>query len=77
MVSVTETPQAVEIFARFVDAETSVVLAAEDVCGEALTLQSAADVCGEPGSEVSPALAARRRDHGQARGQAGLRGGGP
>jgi hypothetical protein len=40
MVSVTETPQAVEIFARFVDVETSVILAAEDVCGEDLTLQA-------------------------------------
>jgi hypothetical protein len=40
MVSVTETPQAVEIFARFVDVETSAVLAAEDVYGEDLTLQA-------------------------------------
>ena len=38
--TVTETPQALEVFARFVDVETSVVLAAVDVYGEDLTLPS-------------------------------------
>jgi hypothetical protein len=38
--TVTETPQSLEVFARFVDVETSVVLAALDVYGEDLTLQS-------------------------------------
>ncbi len=34
---VTETPHSLEVFARFVDVETAVVLAAEDVYGEDLT----------------------------------------
>jgi hypothetical protein len=38
--TVTETPQSLEVFARFVDVETSVVLVAPDVYGGALTLQS-------------------------------------
>lgn len=37
--TVTETPQALEVFMRFVDVESSVVLAAVDVYGEELTLQ--------------------------------------
>jgi hypothetical protein len=36
--TVTETPQALEVFVRFVDVESSVVLAAVDVYGEDLTL---------------------------------------
>jgi Curli production assembly/transport component CsgG/Glucodextranase, domain B len=38
--SVTETPQALEVFVRFVDVETAVVLAAEDIYGEDLTLKT-------------------------------------
>jgi hypothetical protein len=38
--SVTETPQALEVFVRFVDVETAVVLAAEDIYGEDLTLRT-------------------------------------
>jgi hypothetical protein len=38
--AVTETPQALEVFARFVDVETSVVLAAVDVYGEDIKLST-------------------------------------
>ena len=38
--SVTETPNALEIFTRFVDVETSEILAAEDVYGEEVTLRT-------------------------------------
>jgi hypothetical protein len=38
--SVTATPQALEVFVRFVDVETSVVLAAEDVYAEDLTFRA-------------------------------------
>jgi TolB-like protein len=38
--SVNETPQALEVFARFVDVETSEILAAEDVYGEELNLRT-------------------------------------
>ena len=34
---VTETPQSLEVFARFVDVDSAVVLASEDVYGENLT----------------------------------------
>jgi TolB-like protein len=37
---VTETPRSLEVFARFVDVESAVVLAAEDVYGEDLTPRS-------------------------------------
>lgn len=37
---VTETPQSLEVFARFVDVDSAVVLAAEDVYGENLTPRS-------------------------------------
>jgi TolB-like protein len=37
--TVVETPQSLEVFARFVDVETAVIMAAEDVYGEDLTLQ--------------------------------------
>lgn len=36
--SVTETPNALEVFTRFVDVETAEILAAEDIYGEGLTL---------------------------------------
>jgi Curli production assembly/transport component CsgG/Glucodextranase, domain B len=38
--AVTETPQALEVFIRFVDVETAVVLAAEDIYGEDLPLKA-------------------------------------
>jgi Curli production assembly/transport component CsgG/Glucodextranase, domain B len=38
--AVTETPQALEVFLRFVDVETAVALAAEDVYGEDLTFRA-------------------------------------
>jgi Curli production assembly/transport component CsgG/Glucodextranase, domain B len=38
--AVTETPQALEVFVRFVDVETAVVLAAEDIYGEDLSLRT-------------------------------------
>ena len=38
--TVVETPSALEVYARFVDVETSVVLAAADIYGEELTLRT-------------------------------------
>jgi hypothetical protein len=38
--SVTETPNALEVFTRFVDVETTEILAAEDVYGEEVTLRT-------------------------------------
>jgi Curli production assembly/transport component CsgG len=40
--AVTETPQALEVFVRFIDVETAVVLAAEDVYGEDLPFKAVA-----------------------------------